>query len=536
MQKSRSYAILLKYDAKSLGFFERVLPILKNRETSTQMKKEWFFDRYCGQQFAALLEDNALVEFTTEREPRLEAVGNIYKGRVTNVLTGMNAAFISCGLNKNCYLSMDETYTDYSKYDVAQTGVATASALKEGDEIIVQMTKTARGNKGAKVTTHLSFVGKTLIYLPKTDFLGISRKITDEKIREKLLATVEKMRESKEEGFIVRTSAPLVSAKRLKAEAEYLKKLYKQTLEKAENSPVNTLLYQDEELPVRIMRDSFGEDLEAIHVGDRELYEKLLALIRLRGDISPRKLVMYTGERSMMKEFGITPLIYESGNPIVPLAGGGYLVIERTEAMTVVDVNTGSFVGEHSHEETVFAVNLEAAKEIARQVRLRNVGGIVVVDFIDMTDENHRAQITEELKRYLAFDKAKCNVLDMSELCITQFTRKRLGDDVQTVLQKPCPHCVGKGFVHDDIFVITRLRAEILDCFADGYDSAIVHVNESIMKKILQEGMFSIEARGRWKNKRVYFVPNTVYKEDYFTVRGDNSKILNLPDNAQILY
>ena len=500
------------------------------------MKKEWFFDRYCGQQFAALLEDDALVEFTTEREPRLEAVGNIYKGKVTNVLAGINAAFISCGLNKNCYLAMDETYTDYSKYDGTTTPPATTANLKVGDEIIVQMTKTARGNKGAKVTTNLSFVGKTLIYLPKADFLGISRKITDETLREKLLSTVQKFRDSQTEGFIIRTSAPLVSARKLKAEADYLKKLYQQTIEKAKNSPVNTLLYEDEELPMRIMRDSFGEELSAIHVGDKELYEKLLSLIRLRGDISPRKLVMYKGERTLMHDFGIAPLIYEAGNPTVPLVGGGYLIIERTEAMTVVDVNTGSFVGTNSHEETVFAVNLQAAKEIARQVRLRNVGGIVVVDFIDMVQEEHRQQVTQELKKYLELDKAKCNVLPMSELCITQFTRKRVGDDVQTILQKPCPHCTGKGFVHDDIFVITRLRGEILNCFANGYQSAIVDLNENIMKKILQERLFSIEARGRWKDKRIYFVPHKTFKEDYFTVYGDNAQVLNLPNNAQILY
>lgn len=501
------------------------------------MKKEWFFDRYCGQQFAALLEDGKLVEFTAENEPRGEAVGNIYKGRVTNVLAGMNAAFVSCGLNKNCYLSMEETYTDYTKYD--GTPVATNAKplqLQVGDEVVVQMTKPSRGTKGAKVTTHLSFVGKTLIYLPGTDFLGISRKITDEKTRERLLKTVDKMRAQKNEGFIVRTSAPLVTPKQLKAEAEYLKKLYTQTQQKASTAPACALLYEDEELPVRIMRDSFGEDLAAIHVGDEELYKKLLELIRLRSDIPERRLLFYTGERSMMKEYGITPLIYDAARPTVPLPSGGYLVIERTEAMTVVDVNTGSYVGTDRLEETVFAVNLEAAKEIARQVRLRNVGGIVVVDFIDMTEEAHKNAVTEELKKSLAADRAKCNVLPMSDLCLTQFTRKRVGNDAQTILEKACPHCMGKGYVHEDIFVITRLRAEILDCFADGYTAAIVELNESIMKKILREGLFSIESRGRWKRKRVYFVPHKTFKEEHFTVRGDNATVLNLPDKAQILY
>ncbi|MBQ8323186.1 MAG: Rne/Rng family ribonuclease [Clostridia bacterium] len=502
------------------------------------MKKEWFFDRYCGQQFAALMEDGKLTEFSVEKEDRGEIVGNVYKGRVTNVLSGMNAAFISCGLQRNCYLSMEETYTDYTKYD--GTPVRTDSKpleLKVGDELLVQVTKPPRGNKGAKVTTHLSFVGKCLIYLPGTDFLGISRKITDEKQREKLLKIADKMRMGKtNDGFIIRTKAPLVTQKQLKAEAEYLKKLYEKTLGAAKGAPVGTLLYEDEELPLRTLRDSFGDEVVAIHVGDEELYQRLLALVKLRSDISERKLIKHTGERAMFNEYGIDSLVYDAVSPTVPLENGGYLVIEHTEAMTVIDVNTGSYIGENSLEETVFAVNLAAAKEIARQVRFRNIGGIVAVDFIDMVDEAHKEAVTEALKARLAQDKAKCNVLPMSELCITQFTRKRVGREVISFLEKPCPHCSGKGYVHDDIFVITRLRSAILNCFADGYTSAIIELNEWIMKKILNEGLFSIEARNRWKNKRIYFIPHKTYKEEYFTVRGENSTVLKLPDKAQILY
>lgn len=500
-------------------------------------KKEWFLDRYCGQQFAALVEDGKLVEFSTEKEPRGVVIGNVYKGKVTNVLSGMNAAFIHCGLAKNCYLSMDEGYTDYSKYD-GKLGAENANLrnLKEGDEVVVQVTKPARGTKGAKVSTHLSFVGKRIIYLPNTDFLGISRKITDEATRSKLLLIAEKMRSRPDEGFIIRTQAPFATQKELKKEAAYLKKLYEETCKTAKTAPVGTILHEDEDLPARVIRDSFGDEISAIHVGDKELYQRLLKLIRLRGDLPERKLIFYNGERSMMKEYGITPLVYDAALPTVALENGGYLVIEHTEAMTVVDVNTGSYVGETTLEETVFAVNLAAAKEIAKQVRLRNIGGIVVVDFIDMADENHRLAVTEALKEGLSADSAKCNVLPMSELCITQFTRKRVGNEVASYLEKPCPHCAGKGFVHDDIFVITRIRAEILDCFADGYTAAIIDLNEGIMRKILSEGTFSKELKTRWKNKRIYFVPHKTYKEDHFNVRGDTASVLHLPDKAQILY
>ena len=501
------------------------------------MKKEWYLDRYCNQQFAALIENGKLAEFAVEAEPRTEIVGNIYKGVVTNVLVGMNAAFINCGLSKNCYLSMEETYTDYTKYD--GTPVSTNAKpldLKIGDEVIVQVTNPPRGNKGAKVTTHFSFVGRRIIYLPTTDFLGISRKIIDEEQRGRLLKIADKMRSTQDEGFIVRTQAPLATPKQLKAEAEYLKKLYHSMLERAKSAPVGMLLYENEDLPMRIMRDSFGDEIIAVHVGDPHLYTRLLEITKLRDDFPKRKLILYTGERSMFRHYGITPIVYDSIKPTVPLENGGYIVIEHTEALTAIDVNSGSYVGKSSLEDTVFAVNLEAAKEIARQVRLRNVGGIIVVDFIDMTDETHRQAVTQALQDALAQDKAKCNVLPMSELCLTQFTRKRVGINVLSSLVKPCQNCIGKGHVHDDIFVITRLRDALLDCFAIGYQAAIVDLNENIMQKILKENLFTSESKGAWKDKRVYFVPHKTYKEEIFNVRGDNSSILNLPNNAQLLY
>jgi ribonuclease G len=260
-----------------------------------------------------------------------------------------------------------------------------------------------------------------------------------------------------------------------------------------------------------------------------------LGLIRLEGNIAEKKLIKYNGERSMLVEYGITPLVYDAARPTVPLENGGYLVIEHTEAMTVVDVNTGSFIGNSHREKTAFEMNLTAAREIARQVRLRNVGGIIAVDFVDMAEEEHKLAVTAELQACLALDNTKCNVLPMNELCITTFTRKRVGNDVLSYLVKPCAYCGGMGHVHDDIYVITRLRSKILDCFAEGYTVAIVDVNAQIMKKILDEGLLSIEANARWKDKRVYFIPHKTYKEDYFSIRGENEKDIVLPDKAQLL-
>lgn len=501
------------------------------------MKKEWFLDRYCGQQFAALIENGKLTEFAAEKESGTAIVGNVYKGKVVNVLQGMNAAFIHCGLNKNCYLSMEETYTDYSKYDGTMGAMnPILSELKEGDEIIVQVTKPQRGNKGAKVTTHLSFVGKRIIFLPNTNFLGISRKIEDEKTRESLLKTADKLREDAEkEGFIMRTQAPFATQKQLKTEAEYLKNIYREMLKTAQTAQIGDLLYAEEDLPVRVMRDSFGDEIVAMRVGDQSLYERLLKLVRLRGDFPEKKLILYTGKRAMFTEYGIAPLIQEAVQPTIPLENGGYLVIENTEAMTVIDVNTGGFVGDKNLEDTVFSMNLAAVSEIARQVRLRNTGGIVVVDFIDMLEEDHKIAVTQALRTELTKDKAKCNVLEMSEFCLTQFTRKRVGSEVNAYLVKPCEHCLGNGYVLDDIFTVSKIRSDLLDCFSVGYKAAVVELNEKLMRKMLGDEMFKEEMKGVWKGKRVYFIPHKTYREDSFTVRGENAEELTLSDRAQIL-
>lgn len=500
------------------------------------MKKQWFFDRYCGQQLVALIEDGKVVEFATEPEEDGEIVGNIYKGKVTNILAGMNAAFVSCGLTRNCYLSMDED-APYENYDGTLGVTPTLHHLQVGDEIIVQVTKAPRGTKGAKVTTHLSFVGKRIIYLPNTDFFGVSRKIKDESLRVRLLADAEKLRKKgTQEGFILRTKAPSADFKHLKKEAEYLRKLYQDMHERSLHAAVGEVLYQNDDLPVRVMRDSIGEEVDKMFVGDKELFSRLSRLATLRGDFPKKKLVFYDGNRSLFKVHGISQLVYDATRPVVALEGGGSLVIDHTEAMTVIDVNSGGHTQESCLEQTALAVNLVAAKEIARQVRLRNIGGIVVVDFIDMLQEEHKEQVTQELRRLLEEDNAKCNVLPMSELCLTQFTRKRVGSELTKSLIKPCPHCHGNGSVHSDIFMTIQIRDALLDCFADGYPSAIVDLNEGMMRKILEEGTYSKEMQGRWRGKQIYLIPHKTYKEHCFKVHGEKEKILTLPDNAQILY
>lgn len=497
------------------------------------MKKEWFFDRFCGVQLVAYAEDGILTEAAVESETQGDEIGNIYKGRVKNVVEGMQAAFIDCGMERNCYLPMGERAAILASYDGEETLVA-ESPLKEGDEVLVQIVKPARGSKGAKVTRDLSFVGKTLIYLPNNRFLGISRKLLDEELRGTLLKEVEKLIEG-DEGYIIRTAAKDATRRRLKTEAEYLKRIYRLTLETAASSPVGACVYREYDLPSKIMRDSLGGEVNRIYVGDRELYERVLRLARIRPDLGGKKVEYYTGERQLFNKFGLSEQIRELTLPRADLKNGGYLVIDRTEAMTVIDVNTGSFTGKDDLETTVYETNLLAAREIARLVRLRNIGGIVAVDFIDMQDEAHRRAVEEELRTAMSEDKAKTRVYPMSELCVTLFTRKRTRNDLLSFLLKPCPHCTG-GYVLSDTFMQMQVRGAIMDCFSEGYGSAIVELNRELLQKILHERVFTQEVRGRWKDKRIYCIPHSTWDGEKFTVRGDNSKILTLPDDAQILY
>ncbi len=497
------------------------------------MKKEWFFDRFCGEQIVIYAEDGKIIEVGVENEKQGDVLGNIYKGKVANVVQGMQAAFVSCGMERNCYLPLDEGAAIFSSYD--GSGNAASSELKAGDEILVQVVKTPRGNKGAKVSAELSFVGKNLIFLPRTDFLGISRKITDEKQREELLKEADKLR-GEGEGFIVRTAAAKAAKRALKIESEYLKRVYRATLEAAKSAPVGAAVYREWDLPVKVMRDSLGDGEAKVYVGDGELYEKIARLARMRSDLGEKRIVRYTGERSMFCFYGLDEQIFKLTAPQIKLENGAHLVIDRTEAMTVFDVNTGKYTGDSDLESTVLKTNLLAAKEIARQVRIRNIGGIVAVDFIDMAEEEHRLAVTAALEEALSEDRAKTRVLPMSDLCVTLFTRKRMSGELSSFLLKPCNHCTRQGYVLSDIYMAMRIRTAILNCFADGYGAAIVELNRSLMNKILSERYFAGELTGAWKEKRVYFIPHSAFPEERFSIRGDNAQVLTLPDTAQILY
>ncbi len=505
------------------------------------MKQELYFDRHSGLILSALMEDGRLVELGIENEAHREIVGNIYKGRVSNVIESMNAAFVDCGLERNCFLPLSDGDTMARVAGVtpspqtARRGVRVAPLrLKPGDEVIVQVVKNPRGNKGAKVSARLSFVGKNLIYMPGTDFLGISHKISEAELRDNLLFTADGMR-AKGDGLILRTVAPYATASRLRAEVEYLRNIYLSVLEKNKTASVGAVLHREFDLPVRVMRDNFNDDIERIVVGERSLFEELSSLIRLRPDFDKRKIELYTGEYDMFSQYGIARQICELSESSVPLPNGGDLIIERTEAMTVVDVNTGRFVGDENLEDTVYATNIAAAREIARQVRLRDVGGIVVVDFIDMQDERHRKAVTQELTQCLSRDRVKCKVLPMNELCLVEFTRKRTTNGVASQLLQPCPHCRLNGYILANEVTVCLIRADILGRLAQGAATVIVEMNAEVTDFFLSRRVMEKDIKAR-AGKKIYLVPHRTYHEEKFTVTSYGAgQAFELPANAKEL-
>ena len=507
-----------------------VFPAGKAYGSIYTMHKDMFFDFFGEDCFAAVTENGKLVEFHLDADSGTEISGNIYKGRVVNVLEGMQAAFVSFGQEKNGYL-----YAGDIPVESVAAGCEPPPRLnvRVGEEVMVQVSKSPIGTKGARLSMCLSFVGKNLIYLPSADFCAVSRKIEREEDRARLTALGQKLLRG-DGGFVMRTKARHADLAALEEEAAYLRGLYLSACEAYAAASVGDIVYRDADVHARLLRDFDLSDVANIYIGDEEAYRRVEEVFRRAG--RKGNLVRYAGEREMFDFYRIEEQVYRLIGHRVDLENGAYLIFDRTEALTAIDVNTGRYIGATELEETVFETNLLAAREIARQVRMRNIGGIVVVDFIDMVDPLHRAAVAAELDRCLHEDRAKCNVGPMSELGLIQFTRKKFKSDNVAMLTKKCPHCNGSGTVLSDSYIAFRIQIAVKRCFAEGYESAIVELNAGVFSYILTTRRFTHLVRGEWKGKRIYLIPHKTYHEERFTVRGDNDPVLTLPYNAQLLY
>lgn len=391
----------------------------------------------------ALLEDRKLVELYIER-PKRSVVGNIYLGKVKDVLPGMQAAFVDIGLEKNAFLYVDEVVAPEGLEGLPKRDIQ--SLLKPGQQITVQVLKDPMGTKGARVTTEITLPGRFLVLMPFSEFVGVSRKVSDAE-RDRLHDAITPHVPAGV-GVIVRTVAQGVSQRELVSDLEFLLRLWKRVSHQAKEGLAPEVIYTEMDLALRLVRDVFSDDFKRLLIDDKSTYEKVVSFLKKTSPHLNRYTQLYKDRTlPLFDAYGLAPAIETALRRTVALPSGGYLTIDKTEALTAIDVNTGKFVGRKNLEETIFKTNLEAAEEVVRQLRLRDIGGIIVIDFIDMEDAFHRAEVMQRFNTCLESDRTKTRVTEISKLGLIEMTRKNVTHGLYGMLTEPCACCSGEGRV-----------------------------------------------------------------------------------------
>lgn len=410
----------------------------------------------------AVMENSVVTELYHEREKERGVVGNIYKGKVLKVLPGMESAFVNIGLEKASFLYVDDVLPDFSiydDYDEANGGPSSNGRnnkgskekrtpidqlLKEGQEILVQVSKGPIGTKGARITGHLSIPGRNLVYMPTMDSVGVSRQISEDTERQRLKEIVNRLK-PKVSGFIIRTVAEGRSEDEFRTDINFLVSLWDKILQRYNENKAPALVHQDLSITFRVIRDLLSNDVRRLLIDNEEEYRKVKAFLK---EYLPRYASItthFSRRQPIFDHFGIEEEIDRAMSHKVWLKSGGYIVIDQTEALTAIDVNTGRFVGKASHEETILKTNMEAVKEIVSQLKLRNIGGIIIIDLIDMETPQNRTTVYQSLKEELRNDKARSKILQISEIGLVEMTRKRDRDNLGWLLSSTCPYCDGTG-------------------------------------------------------------------------------------------
>ena len=406
----------------------------------------------------AVLEQGVVQELHIERSSALGLVSNIYKGAVCRVLPGMQSAFVEIGLARAAFLHVA---------DMLECGEDEAKPIQEllheGQSLMVQVVKEPIGSKGARLTTQLSIAGRFLVYLPQQQHIGVSQRIEDEAEREALRERLLRLLLPQHEGgYIIRTMAETASDDELLADLDYLHKVWRDVQEASRDAAPRALIFQDVTLPMRVLRDIVNEETARILVDSRETYQKLHTFAENYVSGVLARLEHYPGERPLFDLYNIESEIEKALSRKVELKSGGYLIFDQTEALTTVDVNTGGFVGGRTLADTIFKTNLEAAQSIARQLRLRNLGGIIIIDFIDMDEPAHREAVLEELQKAVAKDRARTGIHGFSDLGLVEMTRKRTRESLAHILCEPCPCCQGRGELKTAQTVCYEILRELL--------------------------------------------------------------------------
>lgn len=458
------------------------------------MKKEIVVNADHGETRAALLEDRRLVELYVEREDNQRVVGNIYKGRVENVLPGMQAAFVDIGLERNAFLYVDDALAYKNGHNGEDEPVegsrfhSIKDILKEGQHIIVQVTKEAIGTKGARVVTQVTLPGRYFVLMPTVEYIGISRRIADDGERARLKSIAKHLR-PKGMGLIVRTVAEGKDEEELAQDCRFLAREWERIRAKAKRYSPPALLYRDHDLGYRIVRDMFTADIDKLVIDNEAEYRKILELVDSLSPHLKDRVYLYHQGPPLFESYGVEPEIGRALDRRVWLDCGGYLVIDHTEALVSIDVNTGRFIGTTHLADTVLKTNLEAATEIARQLRLRDIGGIIIVDFIDMESKEDERKVLERLEEHIQRDKTKTHILGFTNLGLVEITRKKVKQDIGDLLHRDCPYCDGTGQVLSEATVAFRTQREVKRLAKDSPGEAIlVAVHPSVAALVIGSG------------------------------------------------
>jgi ribonuclease G len=491
----------------------------------------------------AMLEDGTIAELLVERRDEATIAGNVYKGRVVRVLPGMQAAFVDIGLHHAAFLHASDLHCrnaneinelfngtgdledelppngeepegDEKEHEIKHI----EDCLTEGQEVLVQVAKAPLGTKGARVTTHISLPGRFLVLMPTSDRIGVSRRIEDEEERSRLKESATELSQGKQ-GYIVRTAAENMSKEKLAYEMGFLKNVWENIQIKYQTAPSPTLLHQELSATLRAVRDLLTHEADTVIIDSRSGYESVLSFLDgfmpgLKSSVS-----LYEGVEPIFDAYNLEGDITRALNRKIWLKSGGYIVLDHTEALLAIDVNTGRYVGKHNLEETILKTNLEAVKEIAYQIRLRDIGGIIIIDFIDMEKKSNQEKVFNALQDALKKDKSKSNILPISELGLVQMTRKRIREPLTRTLCEPCFYCEGQGYLLSKKTVCYNIYREIFRQAVDIMGSRFaIRVNPDIAEQLHGEENHLMVNLEKKLGKRVIIYPDDTYHVEQFDV------------------
>ncbi len=484
------------------------------------MKQELLVNVSPRETRAALVENGVVLEVHLERASCRGLVSNIYKGCVSRVLPGMQAAFIEIGLQRTAFLHASDIVRRPSEGNSFESAgeEPIRDLVKEGSELLVQVIKDPLGTKGARLTTFITLPSRYLVFMPRGGGIGVSSRIENEDERNRLRDIVEQF-VTDAGGYILRTAAEGTGHDAIRADMLFLQKLWDVIRGQARDAKLGSRVYEDLALPLRLLRDSFSEDMERVRVDDLQVEARMKQFTdQFIPEMTPR-IEEYSGERPIFDLYSIDDEIEKALERKVSLKSGGYLIFDQTEAMTTVDVNTGAYVGHRNLEETIFRTNLEAAVAISRHLRLRNLGGIIIIDFIDMEQVEHREQVLLALDKNLAADRARTQISQVSPLGLVEMTRKRTTESLEHVLCRPCPICDGRGSVKTPETVCYDIFREILSQTRQfEFQQLLVLAHQEVIERMLDEESASLAELEETTGKPIRLQAEALYAEDQYDV------------------